>query len=519
MAVSRVSLNTHVRAIVHRHGGSPVPLTGKVVEGGLDGIAVVGLSTSKGIKGSGTFSLTVKVPRSYDVDSEIQVGDWVVWWWEQNGRAYHGTVGTIVSVAESTRSKGGVTVAEYTFSCADFARVFDRTSVWFDDYSDYESNVGGKVIGSRMGWNPTGSPDAVVEQVIDAFLGRSGIIGGAWQMPPSMSWIGEHFSEGLYLSAQSSVRRGTPHRLGVGARVTQLESGVEVLLPGDEQILRGQVTGPEIAIFSPQPGTVLTQHLNGLCNDMLNELRFDVLTHDTRGVQFSRPDMPTPCVFAWERPFVNSEQGLRSPWFRLPTTRLLTSERVAAVQTATNENERVNLILLYASNLGWTQLDQYALYPPSYDLTDIRRHGIAKMERETLFAGVGQHGASTWAEEIREWHKLLASWYGPNHLWRAGSVTVGGVLPDARPGNRLLIDDNDDKRRRQFYIEEVTSQWKFPEGGTTTLGVTRGFKGSDADLVAAVSARAESFQREAYAGAPALVPAANLSRPGRAPAP
>jgi hypothetical protein len=490
--------NTRVGAVIYRHGKDPIYIA---PEGPL---MVTSCAYNKALGGaaSGQWSITFKASRRFDVYREIDVDDWCVWWWEINGHRYHGAFGPIGMVQEGDSSSGGATVVEHTISGSDFGRLIDRTKVWFDDFSEYENNVGGKAIGSRMDFTPTGSPDQVIEAVLDAFLGQDGIIGGAWRMPRGMGWIGDFFSLGLRIVAQSTLRKAQPRVIGQDAITSTLANGTKVKY-GRDQILRGEVAGPELVFFQPQPGTMLTPHLNGFSNDLLNELYFDSLTEkETADSAAAAPENPVPAVFARERPFINTFDGAKSPWFSLPTISMRREDGVLVRARSRSADERVNCILLYASNLGFTQMDQYALNPPAYIREEVARYGFCVFERQTSFAGVGETSLGIpWGEELTKWVKLLASWYGLNHRWRSGNVTIAGIVPDARVGRRLLIDDESPETREQFYVENVAHQWTFGSHGSTSLGVTRGFRGTDQDLVSEVAERAAMFQRGDRGGA------------------
>lgn len=503
-ATKVTQLHTRVRARVYRHDADPIEFVGDVDTAKP---SIVGVSTSKSLAGVGTFTLTMKAPRRFLVSEEIQSGDWIVWWWEINGRAYHGTFGPITNVGRSRTSVGGATAVEFPVTCADFTRVIERTQVWFDDFSDYETNVGGKITGSRMGYTPTGSPDAVIENVLDAFLGKSGIIGGAWVPPRGMDWIGEYFVQGLKISVSSTLGGADqPHFVGGDHSLlsTKLRNGVEVLAPGTP-LLRGEVFGPEIAMFNPAPGTMLMQHVAGLSNDLLNEVFYDVLT-EAEDLGALNVAEPVPCISVRERPFPNQTDGLSSPWWKLPTVRRARNEGLLSDSVTSSDDERINLILLYGSSLGTGVLDQYALHPPSYHRNDIARHGIRKFERSTPFAGFGESpSGTTWTKELETWCSLVASWYGLNHRWLAGSMSFAGVIPDARVGRRFIVDDDNDEEREQFYIESVAHQWRYPSAGSTSVGVTRGWRGTDEALVGAVADRAAGFQREQRGGEQAVV--------------
>jgi hypothetical protein len=90
---------------------------------------------------------------------------------------------------------------------------------------------------------------------------------------------------------------------------------------------------------------------------------------------------------------------------------------------------------------------------------------------------------------------LITSWYGLNHEWLNGSVNLSFLLGEARAGHRLLIQGDAPEDQTQAYIEGVSHSWKFPTGATTSLSVTRGFIGTDVQLIEAVASKEAKFDR------------------------
>ena len=158
--------NTRAGGTIFRHGGDPISLGG---EGeGTTGrgvgapVTLVGVSYAKrlGLQ-PGNFQLTIKAG-SVDVFREIVIGDWVVFHWNRSGELKHGSIGIITAVRRSRSTSTGATREEWTLECQDWARIPNKTQIWFDDYTAFGSNVGGKILASRMGFTPGGSPDQMV---------------------------------------------------------------------------------------------------------------------------------------------------------------------------------------------------------------------------------------------------------------------------------------------------------------------------------------------------------------------
>jgi hypothetical protein len=500
---------TRVRAEVHRHDGDPIVLANKGSTGHGHGSAAAVVGATETMKlgmDPATFTVDLK-EGALNIQEEIQAGDWVVLTWEVNGEAHFGQLGQILVVAETRTVEGetGAPDATFTLHCENFGRVFNRTTIWFDDYTNYKNNAGGQILGQRMGWVPGGSPDTIVGRLALAWLAvedaeTRATIGTSWRWPASLAYLGDHFIDGLL------------YRVGENQPFSLAEYGISTANPPNahaiEDLVRQRLTRriglghnlrgesfDEIQLWQPNPGTVLRALMSEWCNPILNELYFDLETEKT-GVLGSLPDTPFPTLRIRERPFVvageGRNRGMKSPWFRLPTTYLTRGDIVGGT-TSSNDAERLNLFLLYATQTGMTNYDHYVAYPPSYDEESIDRHGLRKWEQSTRFSAVA-NGQASWLEEINDWHHLVKSWYSRNHRWLSGTLEVPRILK-TRIGQRLVVGHEGDPKREQYYVESVTRSWRYPSSARTSLGVTRGFKGSDIDLVIAVEEAASKYQR------------------------
>jgi hypothetical protein len=445
---------------------------------------------------SGTWTLGLK-EGTLDIRREIKAGDWVVIHWTRNGEKLHGMMGVIETVQRKRGSAGGVTVEDWTLSGRDFARIFQITSIWFDDYTNYQNNSAGQILGARMNFVPGGSPDQVVNRVISAWLGQGdggdgrGLIGGAWKWPRGLNHLGEFFTQGL----RSIVGNSDPLQIGT---VAQPPTST-LFSPTGTVHLRGE-SFDEAALFTPAIGTFLYDLLMEWSNPLLNELYFDSIVD---GRADSTPEKPVPAVFHRERPFINVDEGLDSPWFKLPTHHV-TFDTPTDFSSTTNDGERLNLFLLYATGAAGTSFDQYIAYPPSYSRDSLANHGLRKWERSTKFSALA-NGKQNWVEEIAKWHRLVTSWYGPNHEWLSGEFVTPYIAPDIRIGERLVVGEDNEVEREQYYIESATTTWKYPQHGATTLSLTRGFQGFDGEMMDLVRKEAEVFERRAIQGIEGLI--------------
>lgn len=482
-------LSTHTTrcfARVYRHDAAPIDLVGHVEHGHNVGApTIINASTAKNLgSAAGTFNLTLRVlARKFNIPAEIKVGDWISIWWQRGGEKFHGTLGNIDGVRRvRTVVADGATSEEFAITGRDVGKVFETAEVWFNEYVRFGSNVGGRIFGDRLNYIPGGTPDKVVENLVSAFLGSDGNVGGAWRWPRGLDALGQYVVDGMKLRIAGTKE----------PRPTTITIGDGIILPQGSGLLRGELFD-ENSLFQPDPGTKLHDMLTRWSNPILNELFYDIYVEDDRE---SPPDRPKPMIYLRERPFVNGDDGIDSPWFRQLRTIVVNRDEVYSDDLGSNDAERVNLIMLYARSSTMTQMDQYAAYPPAVDEDDARKYGLRRWERQIDFAGVGSAGDNNaWGAEIARWERLIQSWYGLNHEWLNGSANFKFLLAEARVGNRLLIQGTDHDDVTQAYIEGVTHTWSFPSGGQTVLSLTRGFTGDDASLAQRVFAKMSRFKR------------------------
>lgn len=478
------SFNTRCFATVHRYDLGPIPMVGGQTLGRRQGgpLALVSCNLNKSIgQATGGFTLGVK-EGSLDLKEEILAGDWVVIHMTRNGQKLPGMLGRITDVQRTRVSRDGLTVEDWTIQGRDFAHIFELTKVWFDDFTNYQTNAGGQILGQRMNFNPGGHPDQIVTNIIMAWLGAGdsprGLLGGTWVWPQSLKGLGEFFADGLHLS----VNGAPPVPIGV---------------LDEEPHLRGESFG-EAALFSPKESTVLQDLLAEWSNPVLNELFYDIFADGTNG---SSPEDPIPCVYHRERPFINASEGTDSPWFKLPKWVIPEDAPVSSNIAQSSDMERLNLFMLYAVGTGMINMDQYVVYPPSYDRESMARFGLRKWEQSTRYNTVA-NGQGNWPSELSQWHRLLTSWYAPNHYWLSGSLELPYAMPEARIGQRLQVGEGEDKET--FYIENVSVGWRFTKRASTTFGLTRGYRGDDGDIVDFVTELADRYVRRTVAGVPGL---------------
>lgn len=121
------------------------------------------------------------------------------------------------------------------------------------------------------------------------------------------------------------------------------------------------------------------------------------------------------------------------------------------------------------------------LVAPLWDKESIRRHGMRQFRTESKYVATPNSMLGI-AEYQRQ---QVMDWNAINPYLFNGSVSLAGLFPNIRIGHRFRIAGEKEEHQETYYVEQVSHSWSL-SGGRTTLGVTRGWIGSEASYIAAV---------------------------------
>jgi hypothetical protein len=160
-------------------------------------------------------------------------------------------------------------------------------------------------------------------------------------------------------------------------------------------------------------------------------------------------------------------------------------------------HDRYNVFDIYADVGIAPAREQAPAAKPLWLRSDIRQRGLRAYVETTRY--ITDKGEGSWQAERSVWAKLLQDWWGPNPYLRQGTITINTLLPEIRIGQRILLDPGDPQQVEQFYVEGTSLSYRGPDqssgaGGTTTLHVTRGFRGDDQQLLKAVTALSGKYE-------------------------
>jgi hypothetical protein len=177
------------------------------------------------------------------------------------------------------------------------------------------------------------------------------------------------------------------------------------------------------------------------------------------------------------------DKGYSSPWFSLPLY-VIPRQMVRNFDVGKGGAERFNAFFitspLHQEALGINCID---IITPLWDKNDIFRHGLRKFDISSKYAAADAELLNM----VEEQQIAIRDWYAINPYLFNGSLELGVGIPDIRVGMRARIPgERSEEHDETYYVESVSQNWTFGPGLKTTLGVTRGWKGTDRSLLDAL---------------------------------
>jgi len=401
---------------------------------------------------SASWNAQVKLGRKATLNpmaGDVLDGDWADLWILRNGVPFGLTRGVVDTVRESKTSSGGATVRTLALTGRDHGAMFENIIAWNQIFAQSLSELTQGPMTKAVKHNVGGTPDFVFQLLTEAVFSQgTSQIRSAWALPPSLKSLSGRSTYGQALDIRTEELRGALFNVNLWTTA----------------------------------GQTLHQTLGQWCNPLLNEWRYDVDNAPGK-------DRIVMTASIRERPFVNTDDGRSSPWFGL-TTWTIPDWLVQNSDLGRSGHERFTIFELVADWQFGTPGEQTALAAPIWSAEDVTQYGIRPYLESTIYVAEG--AAGRWVNMRREWQRLLADWYAINPYLLSGSITFGCMLPEIQIGSRIVIDTGNPQTSFQGYVEGVDHGFAWAgDGGSgprtsTTLTVTRGWIGTDADLLQAV---------------------------------
>lgn len=481
--------NTTLEFQKHRHGPRSNTQTASP--------CLTGVSTTKSIGApSGNFSLTTKsaLPTAeyFDLFDQIVDDDWVDIVFKRHGRRWHVMRGLVDEVREDTRVAGtGATSSTFTITGRDFGKVWEQTPIWFSPQAleNVHGHVAARVFTTKVDQEDSnvsgdslvlGSPAAAVRGYLFGFLEQLQGFGRAnWNPPGTMPNI-------------ASDENGFPSFI----------NSLFLNLAGFSDLPRRTSIDPN---FITAGGT-LWDLAKEWSDPLFTELFVDLFVQGSQafqGVEAPIEDTTMTVVFR-DKPFPISRdpefwtgpKGQDSYWFSLPEF-VIPREAIVGKNVGRTGLERYNAFFvnspLYQETLGGNAIDIVA---PLWNKDEILRHGLRRFDVSSKY-GVPGDEAKKLLNLVEEQREIIRDWYVMNPYLRNGTLELGIGMPDVRVGSRARVPGARSKDQDEiYYIETVSHNWSFGSGTKTSLGVTRGWRGTDEAYLDALDRLIRTYEVE-----------------------
>ena len=436
--------------------------------------SLISVTTNKGLEGMGTWSITLKPGRgtTETIFQQIVDDDWVDIEFFRHGKRWH-TIRGLVSSVRRNRSVGGSGATSWTYviSGQDFQKIFDVTNLQFDTLVG--ENVGDgwslnvfSVLPIMAGLNPA---DMVKKTLLGWYKELEGVGRANWELPDTIPNTTKKFITDIELNFNTSMFTNVPARLA---------SAPNLLCPS---------------------GNLWTA-AKAWSDSSFCELWCDLGRFKTpkSGSDYLQPDeeltvdQSTISVFFRDRPFPLSSSlvdgtgakppsdlgiGLESAWFKLPT-HIVPRQQIQMDDIGRAGDERLNAFYVSPQMLQEYYGTKQDLETPLWDKDDILVHGRRRYDVASPYTAIASADLFTLTTLQRG---MMMNWYGINPYLLNGTMALGVGRPDIRVGTRVRIpgDSGETSEDETYYVENVSNAWVFGRGTRTTLGVTRGYIGTD----------------------------------------
>jgi len=496
MATRATYQTTRSDLFIYSHNSGPLVLShrgersGGVSDHPHTGPALLSVRTSKALGASGTWSATVRVPRSEQraFEDAFEDGDWIDIVLDRNARRFHVMRGILDSISpERTLVGEGADVTTYTLAGRDFQAIFEDTALWFSHFSE-ENLLGGaglraaSMTGKLAGLGVRHAVSTLLFGMLQqlASYGRS-----LWKLPASMPRVGGLYAPEL-IGRLYSPTVDTPARIAAGLNLMSLGDG-------DVWGLARSWCDPE---FNELWCDLARTNATVFSGDVLDTLdaSSDPETFHLDDNTPIEPEDSAMAVFLRRRPFPSAEdfEGLTGgPWSRLPTV-VIAPQEIQAAPEHRSGTERVNIIEVAGATVQ-ESAPSVSLLLPLVNVADLELRGARPLVLRSRYTGDLTQGVSD-AAVSNALRRRACDWYALNHRFLTGTLGLRTLRPGVRVGSCAVVTENDRRLRGEaasndttYYVERVSHSWRAPGFGQTELGVTRGFRGGDDALYDAIS--------------------------------
>jgi len=363
------------------------------------------------------------------------------------------------------------TLLRYRINGRNFGKVFETTDLWFDPYTTQTKSL--DVVTRTAGLPITGSPEVLVQKLMDIFLGPGGRT-KLGNTKPLEQWVIPKDLARLFSSSQAKKRASVYDIIS--------NQGIQTGLPGYKAR----------QMIAPGQGGNLWEAMKRGSNQLINELYCEEI-RDSSG--FVKPTIvlkPRPYNTLYFNSQFGGDKHLKS-YLKgaYKTLQDLAKENYVEINPAEvlyedlgmDDHSRFNMFWLETRNTTNDSINTYAHVNKSGDgiglplivRESIQRYGLRKFDGVLDFCYANNTGKTYNADTniYKAFLVQLYDFYYANHLYEQGTIETTGVL-EAELGKCLLLKSEDGGDPKIYYIEGYEHNFKYPATWTTKFTVTRG---------------------------------------------
>jgi len=384
----------------------------------------------------------------------------------------------------------------YVISGRDFSKVFTDTDVFFNPYVANSANAGLlEALLVQRGLPYSGSPDTLVNKLIDVFLSKDGAtfdIGSLkgkktkplnqWKIPRAVFDVIEKTSSEISIPTELA---------GIGGFTTVATSASEPTSFGEfitRRIEDGLPGFKQRGFLSTRSNGSLWSLLVSNSNELVNEIFVELERAPNGSVKPAIYLRPRP-----NSPFFGSSKDKTGPYTDLLKGKFITLDQIvkkSAIEITTDQiqfdnlgkdgKSRFNMWWMRPKQLAdgqsteFANLQPYAGVGPSLPMVDtgsISRHGLKRTDQVLEF--VYETNTKNQSQILLQ-KQFLNQFYDQsrfNHILETGTIETNGIFAEV---GRVLKVKSAGLPSKLYYIESYTHNWKFPNRWITKFSVTKG---------------------------------------------
>ena len=471
----------------YRHGSDPVTVTPANILVPTGRYAwdsdpcLFSVSTDKGM-GNPTGSFVVQLKpskKAQDIFDSLVDDDWVDISFFRHDRKWHTIRGLIDEIRMSKIVSGtGATSTMYTITGRDFSKIWDTTPIWF---APWANDFVTKAIANRI-LGPTaevwGHPGNVVKSICKSFLEEiANQAGPNWALPEGMPGVD---SSGILSGDNIKFQTEAPYFQNIPARKSFNLNFMQ--MNGTLWTLAQQLSDPGFTEFFMDlvpDGDIFSQK---------NKSGIPVSETDTQMTIILR-DRPFPVVDSDLLGIGYSDQWESLPKYKIPKQQIISQD------IGKSGIERYNAFLTTALiNQELQRGNTPSLLAPLLHTNEIAKHGLRRMDVQAATSPAIDENIIDFVALAEHQRRLMRDWYALNPHMLSGSLDLAVVRPEIRIGSRVQVEQHVSQVEENYYVEQVTHNWTFGSSAKTTLGITRGWRGNDADYLSKLQQESAKYE-------------------------